>query len=83
MWESSLLNSDRNSRFALVYTDKPYEKTTTWLSDPAKDLAVVDIQTGKVTPFKKVCLRIQDFHQTGSSLMDSVMLTAPGGLIKL
>ncbi|HXR82211.1 MAG TPA: hypothetical protein VN763_14890, partial [Saprospiraceae bacterium] len=52
-FESTVLNSDRNSRFALVYTEKPYEKTLTWMSDPAKDLAVVDIQTGKVTTFKK------------------------------
>ncbi len=52
-WESVLLNSTRNSRFALAYTEKPYEKTATWLSDPAKDMAVVDIQTGKITPFKK------------------------------
>jgi len=52
-WESSMLNADRNGRFALAYTEKPYEITETWLSDPAKDLAVVDIQTGKVTTFKK------------------------------
>jgi len=51
-WESTILNGDRNSRFALVYTERPYEKTLTWLSDDAKDLAIVDIQTGKVTPFR-------------------------------
>jgi hypothetical protein len=52
-WENTQLNSDRNGRFALVYTEKPYEKTVTWVSDAPVDIAVVDIQTGKVTPFKK------------------------------
>ncbi|HEX5112078.1 MAG TPA: hypothetical protein VFV79_04475, partial [Saprospiraceae bacterium] len=52
-WEYVVLNSDRNARFALVGTEKPYEQTVTWLSDPAKDLATVDLVTGKVTPFKK------------------------------
>jgi dipeptidyl aminopeptidase/acylaminoacyl peptidase len=51
-WESTILNNDRNSRFALVYTEKPYEKTVTWLSDGAKDMAVVDLQTGKTTSFR-------------------------------
>ena len=52
-WESSVLTRERTNRFALLYTDKPYQLPVTWLGEAAKDLAVVDIQTGKVTPFKK------------------------------
>ena len=52
-WESVTFTPEKTHRTALVYTNKPYQLSVTWLGDAAKDLAIVDIHTGKVTPFKK------------------------------
>lgn len=53
-WESAVFGPDRNGRYALVYTEKPYLKQTTWEgSDPRKDLAKVDLLTGAVIPIRK------------------------------
>lgn len=51
-YDAVQLNADRNGRFALVFTEQPYEKSVTWVSDAPVDIAVVDIQTGKVKPVK-------------------------------
>ncbi|MEO7925858.1 MAG: prolyl oligopeptidase family serine peptidase [Saprospiraceae bacterium] len=52
-WESSILNRESNSRFAIVYTDKPYQLENTWTGEAKKDLAIVDIQTGEITLIKR------------------------------
>jgi len=52
-WETAVFNSESNNRFVLIYTEKPYQKAVTWIGDAAKDLAIVDLQTGEITPFKK------------------------------
>jgi dipeptidyl aminopeptidase/acylaminoacyl peptidase len=52
-WETAIFTRERNHRYALVYTEKPYQLSVTWLGDAAKDLAVVDIQTGQLAPFRK------------------------------
>ena len=52
-WESAVYTPDRNGRYVLVYTDKPYEMEATWKGDIRKDLAKVDLLTGAVIPIKK------------------------------
>lgn len=52
-WDSSVLTREKNARYALVYNDRPYQKEVAWLGEAAKDLAIIDLHTGKVTPFKK------------------------------
>jgi dipeptidyl aminopeptidase/acylaminoacyl peptidase len=52
-WESAVYAPERNSRFVLVYTEKPYLKESTWLGDARKDLAKVDLLTGAVIPIRK------------------------------
>lgn len=53
VWENAVFTKERDKRFAILYTEKPYQLPVTWLGDAAKDLAIVDLQTGKITPFKK------------------------------
>ena len=53
-WESAVFGPERTGRYALVYTEKPYLKETTWEgSDARKDLAKVDLLTGAVIPIRK------------------------------
>ncbi|HZV71195.1 MAG TPA: prolyl oligopeptidase family serine peptidase [Saprospiraceae bacterium] len=52
-WEIAVFNKESNSRFVLLYTEKPYQVESTWTGDSKKDLAIVDIQTGEITPFRK------------------------------
>ncbi len=52
-WESAVFTPDRNGRFVLVHTDKPYQKEKTWMGTVRKDLAKVDLLTGAVIPFRK------------------------------
>lgn len=52
-WESVAYTPDRKGRFALVYTDQPYQLLETWMSDAPKNLAIVDLQTGVVKPFRQ------------------------------
>lgn len=52
-WESAVFSQERNGRFVLVYTDKIYQKETTWVGEAPKDLAKVDLLTGAVIPVRK------------------------------
>ncbi|MEP6646917.1 MAG: prolyl oligopeptidase family serine peptidase [Saprospiraceae bacterium] len=52
-WESIILNREANSRFALVFSEKPYEIESSWTGESKKDLAIADLQTGNITLFKK------------------------------
>ena len=51
-WESSVFTPERNGRYVLVYTEKPYRKIATWIGATAKNIGVMDIQTGVITPIK-------------------------------
>ncbi len=52
-WETVVFGIDRNGRYALTYTEKPYLKEATWEGEVRKDLARVDLLTGAVMPFRK------------------------------
>ena len=52
-WESSVFTPERNGRYVLVYTEKPYRKEATWEGQGEKDIALVDLQTGTTTPVRK------------------------------
>ncbi|MEO5907463.1 MAG: prolyl oligopeptidase family serine peptidase, partial [Saprospiraceae bacterium] len=52
-YDQSGMVKEKNSRYVLLYTDKPYLKSVAWLGDAAIDLAVLDLQTGKTTTIKK------------------------------
>ena len=52
-WESAVYGPEKTGRYAVVYTEKPYERESTWLGDIPKDIARVDLLTGAVLPIKK------------------------------
>ncbi|MEP6794829.1 MAG: prolyl oligopeptidase family serine peptidase, partial [Saprospiraceae bacterium] len=52
-WEMAVFNKESNSRFVLLYTEKPYQLESSWTGISKKDLAIVDILTGEIRPFKK------------------------------
>lgn len=52
-YESAILTKDKQNRYAIVYTDRPYQFSVAWMGDAAKDIAIVDITTGILTPVKK------------------------------
>lgn len=52
-WESATYAPDRNSRFIIVSTGKPYDKEVTWMGNRRRDLAKVDLLTGAVIPIRK------------------------------
>ncbi len=52
-YESYTLTADRNGRYALVYTDRPYQLLETWQSEIPKNMAIVDLQTGSLKPIRQ------------------------------
>ncbi|MBK9981690.1 MAG: S9 family peptidase [Saprospiraceae bacterium] len=52
-WEIAVFNRESNSRFVLLYTEQPYQLESSWTGVSKKDLAIVDIQTGEISPFRK------------------------------
>lgn len=52
-WESVVYGPEKNGRYAVVFTEKPYQKEGTWMGDTPVDMARVDLLTGAVLPIKK------------------------------
>ncbi|MDQ3016930.1 MAG: hypothetical protein M3R25_09480, partial [Bacteroidota bacterium] len=46
-YDNVALTKGKNNKYALVYTDNPYQKEVGWIGNAKKDLAIVDLQTGK------------------------------------
>lgn len=53
LWEIAVFNRESNSRFVLVYSEKPYQLESSWTGESKKDLAIVDLQTSEITPFRE------------------------------
>lgn len=52
-WESAAFSPERKGRYAVVYTEKPYQIELTWMEGNRMDLGRIDLLTGAITPIKK------------------------------
>ncbi len=52
-YDQVALTKEKNTRYALVYSDKAYQLEVGWQGNAQKDMGIVDLQTGKLTTFKK------------------------------
>lgn len=52
-YDRVVLTKNKNTQYALVYTDAPYQREVAWMGDAKVDIGMVDIHTGQFTLIKK------------------------------